>query len=275
MRRRVGDLSTATLALSNHFAESLLSGSPRYADSRKLNHYELTAHSQGGEDGILAEIFRRIGTTDRIFVEFGIGDALQTNTRYLLSLGWSGVWIDADASYVENARHRLADLVDSGRLEVVAAVATTENAISLLRDAEVAETFDLLSLDIDRNTYHLWKALPDYRPRVVAVEYNASIPPVDEWVVEYDPTAIWDGSLRFGAGLKSYELLGREMGYLLVGCNLAGVNAFFVREDLVDDRFLPPFTAEAHHEPPRYWLRWRIGHPATPPADSPDLADLR
>ena len=96
---------------------------------------------------------------------------------------------------------------------------------------------------------------------MLVVEYNASVPPSDRWVIPYDAARAWDGSVQFGAGLKAYEELGRELGYALVGCTLAGVNAFFVREDLVGDRFAGPFTAEAHHEPPRYWLRWRSGHP--------------
>lgn len=264
LRDRIRGVRSAFEATSNHFAESLLRDASRYADPRTLAHHELTVYSQGGEDGILSEIFRRIGTTDRRFVEIGIGDALQTNTTYRLALGWNGLWLEAEEAYVERARRRLPDAVGEGRLEVRRAFVTPDNAASLLRDAGIPEEFDLLSLDVDRHTWHLWKAIEGFRPRVVVVEYNASIPPSDEWVIPYDEEATWDGTVRFGAGLKSYERLGDEKGYRLVGCNLAGVNAFFVRSDLVDDAFAGPFTAEAHHEPPRYWLKWRIGHPVEP-----------
>lgn len=269
LRDRVRGVRSAFEAISNDFAEGLLRGSPRYADPRKLNHHELTVHSQGGEDGILSEIFHRVGATDRRFVEIGIGDALQTNTTYRLELGWSGLWLEADEAYVERARRRLEDAVRGGRLDVRHAFVTVRNVSSLLRDAGVPPEFDLLSLDVDRNTWHLWDALEGFRPRVVVVEYNASIPPTDEWVLPYDENRTWDGSVRFGAGLKSYERLGREKGYRLVGCNLAGVNAFFVRSDLVGDAFADPFTAENHHEPPRYWLKWRIGHPVEPRSEEP------
>ena len=114
---------------------------------------------------------------------------------------------------------------------------------------------DLLSIDVDRNTYYIWRALRERRPRVVVVEYNATFPPSDEWVVAYDPAKGWNSSSYFGASLKSYELLGRELGYTLVGCGLAGTNAFFVRSDLVTDRFEPPFTAEHHYEPPQVLAR--------------------
>jgi len=89
---------------------------------------------------------------------------------------------------------------------------------------------------------------------VIVVEYNAAWPPSIDWKVDYDPSATFDGTLYFGASLKAFELLGRELGYSLVGCNLAGVNAFFVRSDLCGEHFLGPFSAENHFEPARYWL---------------------
>jgi hypothetical protein len=244
---------------SNHFAEMLLA-TPKYGDARKLSHHELQVFSQGGEDGIISEIFRRIGTSDRRFVEFGVQDGMETNTTYLLSQGWSGVWFEANPTDVASAEEHFRASVAEGRLRIKQAFVTAENATALMEEAGVPEVFDLLSLDIDRNTYHLWDALTAYRPRVVVVEYNSSIPPGDEWTVEYDADKVWNGTMHFGAGLKSYELLGRSRGYALVGCNLAGTNAFFVREELLADHFAPPYTADHHHEPPRYWLNWRTGH---------------
>ena len=107
---------------------------------------------------------------------------------------------------------------------------------------------------MDRNTYYIWEALSGYRPRAVVIEYNGLIPPTIEYQVPYDPDAEWDGSVQLGAGLKNYESLGNRLGYRLVGCELTGVNAFFVREDLIGDHFLEPFTAERHFEPMRLHL---------------------
>ena len=67
-------------------------------------------------------------------------------------------------------------------------------------------------------------------------------------------------SRRLELSLKALELLGRERGYSLVGCDLTGINAFFVRNDLLGDHFLEPFTAENHYECPRYYLTMRFGH---------------
>jgi hypothetical protein len=126
----------------------------------------------------------------------------------------------------------------------------------------VPRYFDLLSLDIDQNTFYIWEALHEFKPRVVVVEYNASIPPDIDWKVQYVAKGAWDGTHNFGASLKAFEKLGTQLGYSLVGCDFLGVNAFFVRDDLVADKFAGPFTAENHYEPPRFQCySHRQGHP--------------
>ena len=80
-------------------------------------------------------------------------------------------------------------------------------------------------------------------------------------MIPYQPAMIWDYSNYFGPGLKALELLGREKGYCLVGCNYTGVTAFFVRDDLAGNHFAEPFTAENHYESPRYYTRMPNGHP--------------
>jgi hypothetical protein len=250
---------TSALACAEAFVQQLLV-TPRYSDPRRLHHYEQPVFSQNGEDGILSEIFRRVGIAGSMFVEIGVEDGLETNTTYRLLLGWKGVWIDANKRGIQLARERFRQAIDEDRLRVVQSFITPENAAETLTLANVPREFDLLSLDIDRNTYYVWKALAQYSPRVVVVEYNASVPPGDDWKVPLDPSREWNQTVYFGAGLKSFELLGNDLGYSLVGCDLSGTNAFFVRSDLVEDRFIAPFTSENHHEPPRYWLRWRVGH---------------
>lgn len=234
---------------------------PRYGDPRRLLRYSLQVCSRNGEDGIIHEIFRRIGTTNGVFVEVGIGDGTENNTAFLLSQGWTGFWIDGSNSFLRTIGKR-PDLKD-GCLKSRVSFVTRENIAALFADLGVPKEFDLLSLDIDQNTYYAWESLKGYLPRIVVVEYNASIPPDIEWKVHYDPNRTWDGSHNFGASLKSFEILGHQLGYSLVGCEFTGANAFFVRDDLVVDKFVSPFTSENHYEPPRYTLLHRRGHRAT------------
>lgn len=74
----------------------------RYPDC--LMNFEQRIFSQNGEDGVIREIFQRIGTTDRFFVEFGVQDGSECNSRNLLeNEGWSGVWIEGSAELAERA----------------------------------------------------------------------------------------------------------------------------------------------------------------------------
>ncbi len=226
---------------------------PRFQDPLRLLGSGFKVFSMHDEDGIIEEIFRRIGETNRWFVEFGAGDGLENCTTYLLMKGWRGAWIEGSAACYKAIQKNLSFAIGEGRLKVRYSFVTAENIEALLDELGVPEEFDFLSIDIDRNDYWVWEAIRRYRPRAVAIEYNANWMPTVACVVPYDPYAIWDGSSYSGASLKALERLGRRKGYCLVGCNFTGVNSFFVREDLAGGgRFKEPFTAENHFEPPRY-----------------------
>ena len=234
---------------------------PRYGDPKRLLCYHAQVCSQNGEDGMIHEIFKRIGVTTQTFVEIGVGNGHENNTAFLLSQGWRGYWIDAADIFLRALKNR--DDIPKGSLEHRVASATKENIATLFEQLNVPRELDFMSLDIDQNTYYIWDGLGGYRPRVVVVEYNAAIPPDVDWKVRYDPGQTWNHTQNFGASLKAFETLGRTLGYRLVGCDFMGVNAFFVRDDLVADKFAAPYTSENHYEPPRYSLVHRRLHAAS------------
>ncbi len=244
----------ATKRLQQEAAVEFLKAQPRYDDPRCLIRHETQFFSQNGEDGIIAEIFRRIGSQRRTFVEIGLGNGLESNSVFLLQQGWKGWWVEANEMGCREAKEIFGGPIAAGLLHVIQDFVKAETVEALFQRHEVPQEIDLLSIDIDRNTYYVWKALSTYRPRVAIIEYNGAIPPSIDYKLPYERDAVWNGSGSFGAGLKSCELLGEKMGYRLVGCDLTGVNSFFVREDLVQDHFLEPFTAERHFEPLRLHL---------------------
>lgn len=250
----------ANIVHANNFIRSELTNSPRYRDPRKLNHYEHQVFSQCDEDGIVAEIFRRIGTKDRYFVEFGVGNGMENNTVFLLMQNWRGAWIEGDAASAAELQSQFRTPLSEGRLKFLQSFITAENIEALFSQLNVPAEFDLLSVDIDRNTYHVWKALSRFKPRVLVIEYNSTFPADVEWIAEYDSQRVWNNSMYFGASLKACEKLASSLGYALVGCNFAGTNAFFVRNTERLELFADPFTSENHYEPPRYWLIRRQAH---------------
>ncbi len=246
--------------------EALKAGNERYRDPRRLLAHGAQYWSQHYEDGMIAEIFRRIGVKAKTFLEIGIGDGRENNTAALIALGWSGWWIEGNPTACDHIAAKLRETPGvAARLKIRQAFVSPEKISGLLAELGVPAEVDLFSLDIDMDTYHVWAALKPFRPRVIVVEYNAAFPPDQSWIHPYRPGRIWDGTQNFGASLKAFERLGAESGYALVGCDIAGTNAFFVRNDLVADKFAAPFTAENHHEPPRYHLTSRAAHPAALP----------
>lgn len=242
--------------------QTLLS-QPRYQDPKNLIRHTAKFFSQFGEDGVLNEIFRRIGTTNSYFVEFGVGNGLENNTCFQLTVNnWQGAWIEGSPESCQSIRSGFSKYIDKGRLRLKNTFITAENIESLFDELGVPTEFDLLSIDIDGNDYHIWKSIRKFNPRVVVVEYNGSFGSTAEKVTDYSPSFVWDGSNHFGSSLKSFELLGKEKGYSLVGVDLAGINAFFVRTDLLKDNFQAPFTSEFHYEAPRYYMQYFGGHPA-------------
>jgi hypothetical protein len=243
--------------------EAIKSSDPRYKDPRRLLTHGAQYWSQNYEDGMIAEVFRRVAPQTKSFLEIGVGDGSENNTTALLVQGWRGWWIDGSIDNCASIQTRLATMPSlAARLTVKQTLVCPANIQDLLDDLEVPKEVDLFSLDIDLDTYHIWAALPDFKPRVVVVEYNAAIGPAQNWIHPYETNRTWDGTQAFGASLKAFEHLGRKYGYSLVGCDIVGINAFFVRDDLIDDQFMPPFTAENHYEPPRYYLYFRWGHPS-------------
>jgi hypothetical protein len=186
---------------------------------------------------------------------------VECNTAKLLIEGWRGLWIEAAPQHANNIRRSLGAFTTDKRLTLIESMVTAENVNTLFSQGGFTGEIDLLSIDIDFNDYWVWKAVEVVKPRVVAIEYNAILRPPMSLVVPYQPTQKWDGSNYGGASLEALVKLGRSKGYRIVGCSFAGVNAFFVRDDLCADHFIEPATAEEHYEPTRHFHSAQSGHP--------------
>ncbi len=200
-----------------------------------LSSYSARVHSQSGEDGLLLRIFDQIGVRHRHFVEFGAWDGFHlSNTANLrLNHDWIGLLMEgsdrADGEVVKRER------VDA------------ENIESLLARYGVPEDFDLLSIDIDGNDYWVWKAISNYSPRVVIVEYNIFFLRETAKTIAYDVSHEWDNdhyALYHGASLAAFEKLAHKKGYAMVHTEADSPNAIFVRRDLLSAVVKLPSLAE-------------------------------
>ena len=228
--------------------------SKKYDDDRHLINYGFKVYSQADEDGIINEILNRISHTSKTFIELGVQDGKECNTLFLLKSGWKGLWVDMSTN-LDNFEKEFSNYLNKNLVFEKKQI-TKDNVNSIIGEKKdfLGSSIDLLSIDLSINTFHILKNLDFYKPNIVVTEYNSKLRDNIEWICEYDENGIWDGSDKFGASLKSFEIMMNNKGYNLVGCNITGTNAFFVKKDLVNEKFIDNFSSEFHYEPLRLWL---------------------
>jgi hypothetical protein len=196
---------------------------------------ERKVFSQFGEDGVIEAIFEVIEPTHRYAVEFGASDGVHgSNVRNLvLNHGWGGLQIEGNAG---RARKLIENYRDYPSVKTLHAWVWPGNIELLFEENGVPPDFDFLVIDIDSNDYYVWRAIHDFRPKVVMIEVNTAFPPPQKMVIEFHPMNFWDGTLYAGASLQSLYELGKKKGYELIYQTKAGGNVFFV-----DEQYFPRF----------------------------------
>jgi hypothetical protein len=232
-----------------------------------LHAAEASRWSQNGEDGLLAELVRRVGPGERTFVEIGSSDGGENCTRALAEDGWRGAWFEGDPDRAAAARK----VVDDLDVEVTRALVTSGNVAELLADHGVGPEPTVAVVDIDGSDLWVLRAmLGAVSPRIVVVEYNSSFPPGVFWTRRNRSSYSWPETYEHGASLDAMVWAAGGAGYGLVACDRAGVNAFFVREDLLAGSGLDVQPVERVYRP---LLEHRpiIGHPWRIPEVTPVL----
>ena len=216
-------------------------------DNKNLIPFGYIVFSQTDEDGIINEIFKRIGTTNKQFLEFGVNTDFN-NTTYLLFNGWKGVWLESSKKKIIKIEEKYSSFIKNKKLKLFNKIITAENVNEELKFSKLNKNLDLLSIDIDGNELYVLNELKIINPRVIIVEYNAKFPPPVEKTIKYDPKFIWDYDDYFGSSLQLLENTLKKIGYVLVGCNALGVNAFFIKKELVKNKFPKNSTAQFHYQ---------------------------
>jgi len=201
---------------------------------KRLEEVEFRVYSQFGDDGIIYFLLSKIQPKSRTFIEFGVQDYSEANTRYLLeSKNWSGLVLDGDLRAMADLRRQ--EIYWRQDLTAIGAFITRENINQLLTHGGFEGEIGLLSIDIDGMDYWVWEAIDIVNPSLVVAEYNSLFGGKNAITVPYQPgfrrqNAHWS-CLYWGASLAALDHLADLKGYSLVGCNSAGNNAYFVRND--------------------------------------------
>ena len=227
---------------------------------RKENHtnpfvqYGQKCFSQTDEDGITNEIVKRLEIKNGYFIEFGVGNGMENNTLFLLSLGWNGRWF--------GGKKLAFSTKNSQKLTFDKRWITKDNIVDLCQKAQNTE-IDLISLDLDGNDYHLIKKILENNitPSIFIIEYNAKFIPPVEFIMNYNVNHSWSKDDYFGGSLMSFNKLFEQFNYSLVCCNSAtGSDAFFVKKEFM--KLFPevPKSINDIYSPPNYFTPSKYGH---------------
>ena len=219
---------------------------PRY-----LLDYRRTYFSQNGEDGVLLHVLSRLPKRDKWCVEFGAWDGMYlSNTFFFIAKeGYKAVMIEADKERYNSLlefKKKYGKIVCINRFISIDGNDTLDK---ILKDADVPTDFDLLSIDVDNDDYHLWKSIKHYQPKVVIIEIQPKDGPHIRRIkpLGSPPTQDID---KNGTSILSMTELAEQKGYSLVS-HIAG-NAIYVKNEfynLYHDRKYDPidfFTFECH-----------------------------
>ena len=209
-----------------------------YLDEETLPHplalqvRRFRLRSQNEEDGIVLALLRAAGVRHHRFIDIGSGGTGGNCAVLGYELGWGGLMIDSSRKAVAAARRVFAS---NPRVTVVKALLRSDSIDAFLEEHGGTGEVDVLSIDIDSFDYWLWRALTVATPRLVVIEYNAHFGPERAVTAPDGPRPEGAPKGYGGASLAALEKLGHEKGYGLVLCEDAGVNAFFLRDDVAPE----------------------------------------
>ena len=183
-------------------------------------------YSQYGEDGIIDAILAKVPNLNLWCVEFGAWDGVYlSNTRALIEeKSYGAVLIEANPRNFLKLKENVKTFDNITAMNAFVGFSDRDSLDKLLSKTACPQDFDFLSIDIDGNDIHVWRAMTQYRPKVICIEFNPTIPTEVVFEQPADPKISW------GSSLASLVKLGKEKGYELVCVN--ALNAFFVIAEL-------------------------------------------
>jgi hypothetical protein len=215
---------------------------------------EYQVFSQAGDDGLVQHLVRMVSIEHPVFIEFGVQNYIESNTRFLLLKdNWAGLVMDGSPEHINFIRQD--PLYARHNLLAVCAFVTVSNINELLQQHLRTKSVGLLSIDIDGNDYWIWKAINCISPAIVITEYNFRFGPSRAVTVPYQDNFVRSqahySNIYYGASLKALWFLAQQKGYDLVCCNSYGNNAYWVRRDL-RPKHLRALTAEEAYCPGKF-----------------------
>lgn len=234
---------------------------------KQLLKHRRSYFSQSGEDGVLSYIISRLPEKTGWCVEFGAWNGRYlSNTYHLVSqMGYKSVLIEGDADRAKELVGTMRPFHGCHCINTFVQPEGPDCLDQILARTPIPNNFDLLSIDIDGDDYHVWQSLHHYLPAVVVIEINIRDKPHAERIHPQGAPPVWG---QAGTSIRLMTNLARRKGYALlanVGCNVIFVRSAFL--PLFHDRELQAeevFLFEGHKlYELTFWEAWRLGATTT------------
>jgi hypothetical protein len=224
------DASTSLMLLAKMNIDRI----KKYNSDQSLSAVGFKVFSQWDEDGIIQHLINHVAIKQKTFIEFGVENYSEANTRFLLmNDNWQGLVLDGSQQHIDQIQND--EIYWKHDLLAKQAFITCDNINANIQSGSFDPDLGLLSIDIDGNDYWIWEKINVINPRIVVCEYNSlfGLSPVSVPYSEgFFRTKAHYSNLYFGASLGALCFLAKQKGYSFVGSNSAGCNAFFVRNDV-------------------------------------------
>jgi hypothetical protein len=223
-----------------------------------LNRRGYAVFSQFDEDGIIAEILKKLDVNQGRFLELGVGDGTENNTLNLLTKGWNGLWIGGQTLINPT-------FSESTNLKFVKSWITKDNILELISSNTTSQDreFELISIDLDGNDLEIWKrVLSNFSAKVLIAEYNGRFDSDSEWIMGFGSKHVWERDAYFGASFKSLISEFKSFGYTPIATSLNGTNLFFLSNNLLTRFEDVPLDLSDLYNPARNYLyktRYKVG----------------
>lgn len=220
------------------FASTLILNHSQKDFSKNIHKAEFKVFSQWGDDGIIQYIINRLGIQNKTFIEFGVQNYIESNTRFLLmNDNWKGLVLDSGKENINFIKND--EIYWKHDLTAIECFITRHNINEVIQSANFSGEIGLLSIDIDGNDYWIWDEITCVNPILVIIEFNAVFGGERKITIPYSDNFSREKAhfshLYFGASLSALIELGKQKGYSFVGTNSASVNAYFLRNDCLGD----------------------------------------
>jgi len=211
----------------------------RYEEITDLTEAEVKIFSQNGEDGIIDYLVNMLKLNEKNFVEIGVGNYRESNTRFLYNKYHpKGLIVD----YIDDMEKKVKPFVNlwKGDLRICNKQINSENIIDTL-DQNCNYEIDIFSVDIDSIDYWIIEKLNNNISKIFVAEYNPIFGSELEVTVPnisgFERNKYHYSNLCYGMSLRALINLMNKKGYYFIGTNLQKINAFFISKNFKKEEF--------------------------------------